>query len=351
MMVRAGERAYVYAKTCGIIGKSFVGRRIGALGPAARLSELDRLVFASGARELPERELLPDIEKRIIRRSVDAAVSIVGCFARPPELFILLVQSYECADLKTALASLKSGEIPAAKPSFTNIGRFGTVNFGAWPDLKAMLKGTDYVFALKDAASGQGPENSAAEAGDSVIASETALETAIDQHYYRKLWKALFALKKNDRRAAEKIIREEISLRNAAWALRLRAYYGMDGGEVRKYLIAIPGHEELAKAALDALKLPLDSRREWEKWAFADYLNGEGAGVWRADPRFFQNAAAGRLYRLALHHFRRNPLSLDTVFCFIKLKQFEEDLLTSAAEGLGLGMSSRDVFDLLEVSS
>jgi hypothetical protein len=31
------------------------------------------------------------------------------------------------------------------------------------------------------------------------------------------------------------------------------------------------------------------------------------------------------------------------------LKLFEEDLLTSDAEGLGLGMSSRAVFDLLEV--
>ena len=39
----------------------------------------------------------------------------------------------------------------------------------------------------------------------------------------------------------------------------------------------------------------------------------------------------------------------DAAACFIKLKQFEEDLLTSVAEGLGLGMSGRDVFSLLEV--
>jgi vacuolar-type H+-ATPase subunit C/Vma6 len=176
------------------------------------------------------------------------------------------------------------------------------------------------------------------------------LETALDRHYYQRLWKALFGLKKSDRPAAEKIIREEIVLRNASWALRLRVYYGMNADEVRKYLIGIPGHDELIKDAVAALEFPLDSRREWEGWKLAGCLNGETGGAWRADPRSFQNAAAERLYALALHHFRRRPLSLDTVFCFIKLKQFEEDLLTSAAEGLGIGMSSRDVFDLLEMN-
>jgi len=41
---------------------------------------------------------------------------------------------------------------------------------------------------------------------------------------------------------------------------------------------------------------------------------------------------------------------LDSCFCFIKLKQFEEDLLTSYAEGLGMGMSGKDVLAMLELS-
>jgi vacuolar-type H+-ATPase subunit C/Vma6 len=47
--------------------------------------------------------------------------------------------------------------------------------------------------------------------------------------------------------------------------------------------------------------------------------------------------------------FRRRPFSIDTAFCFIKLKQFEEDVLTSVAEGLGMGMSGEDIFAVLEV--
>jgi hypothetical protein len=328
----------VYAKACGIIGKSFVGRRISALSSLSRLSELDRLVFSGGARELPEKELLPDLERRISGRSVNAVISIVNCFNNPPEFFVLLVRNYEYADLKTALASLdengeQGGRAEKEKPAFADLGRFGTVRFGLWPDIEAMIRGTEFEPLYKNRAKVSG-----------------TLETALDRHYYQRLWKALFKLKKSDRHTAEKITREEISLRNAAWALRLRVYYGMNADEVKKYLVEIPGHDELVKDAVAALDFPLDSRREWENWNLEAYLNRETGGAWRADPRSFQNAAAERLYGLALRHFRRRPLSLDTVFCFIKLKQFEEDLLTSGAEGLGLGMSSRDVFDILEMN-
>jgi vacuolar-type H+-ATPase subunit C/Vma6 len=80
-------------------------------------------------------------------------------------------------------------------------------------------------------------------------------------------------------------------------------------------------------------------------------LNPEIPGrSWTADPRYFQNAAGDYLYKLALRAFRRRPFSLDTAFCFIRIKQYEEDLLTSVAEGLGLGMSGQDVFALLEVT-
>ena len=332
--MRLGERAYAYAKACGIIGKSFVGRRIGALRPLSRLSELDRLVFSAAARDFPERELLPDLERRIIGRAVSAVLSIVNCFNKPPEFLVLLVRNYEYADLKTALASLDGSGKEREKPPFTALGRFGTVRFDLWPDIEAMIRGTEFdpLYRNRDKAAGT-----------------MAVETALDRHYYQRLWKALFKLKKSDRQAAETIIREEITLRNASWALRLRVYYGMDAGEVKKYLIGIPGHDELLRDAVAALDFPLDSRDEWERWKLEGCLNRETGGSWRADPRSFQNAAAERLYTLALRRFRRRPLSLDTVFCFIKLKQFEEDLLTSSAEGLGIGMSSRDVFDLLEM--
>jgi len=69
---------------------------------------------------------------------------------------------------------------------------------------------------------------------------------------------------------------------------------------------------------------------------------------WTANPRYFQNAASQYLYHLAMKSFHRSPMSVSATFCFIKIKQFEEDILTSVAEGLALGMDSTSVFKLLE---
>jgi hypothetical protein len=342
----AGERAYAYAKACGIIGKSFVGKRIPRLAGVSRLSELDRLVFPGSARELPERELLSDMERRFTLRAVESVKTIAECFSRPPEFLVRLVRVYEYIDLKSALAALAGDGAERrgqSAPFFHDLGRFQTVNFGAWPDLDRMIRGTEFE-ALPGRKEGAGQDMS--------------VQTAIDRFYYEKLWESLFALRCEDRRQTEKILSAEISLRNASWTLRLRTYYGMQADEVREHLVAIPsGRRNSARrnsgrgnSAEDApLELPLDSRTEWKKWRWECFLNPEEAGEWTADPRYFQNAASRHLYRMALRQLRLRPFSLDAVFCFIKLKQFEEDLLTSSAEGLGLGMSGRDVFAVMEV--
>ncbi|MDR2701116.1 MAG: V-type ATPase subunit [Spirochaetaceae bacterium] len=344
-MIGAGERAYAYAKACGIIGKSYLGRRIAALHPVSRLSELDRLVFGMEAKELPERELLPDLERRFSRRSVSAITAILNSYKNPPELLILLIQVYEYADLKTALTLIAEGEI-TAKPAFTPLGRFGTVHFEAWPDPKAMLAGTDFEFLLKRYFNKAGSAEKLSDENEGI-----SLEAALDRHYYSRLWASLKKLKKKDRRAAEKITAEEISLRNCAWVLRLRTYYGMKDYEVKQHLIDIKETPGLCADALAALEFSLDNHSEWEKWKRFRFLNpGSFSGSWQADPRYFQNAASEYLYRLALHNFRLQPSSIDTIFCFIKLKQFEEDLLTSNAEGLSMGMSGREVLTMLETA-
>ena len=75
-MTGLGERAYAYAKACGIIGKSFVGKRIHLLEKAGSLSELDRMVFPDSSQNLPEKELLFDLEKRISERAVNSIISL-----------------------------------------------------------------------------------------------------------------------------------------------------------------------------------------------------------------------------------------------------------------------------------
>ncbi|MDR2767043.1 MAG: V-type ATPase subunit [Treponema sp.] len=340
-MAGAGERAYVFARACGIISKSWVvRRRIAPLRAVNRLAELDRLIFAGSAKELPEKELLRDLEGRLIRRSVAQIVSIIGSYKHPPEVLIRLLKVYEYADLKTIVALARDKVLPRQPPDHADISPYAAIRHDAWPDLAAMLEGSEYAFIIDR----RGELAVIPDGKDGGI----TVETALDRDYYGKLWKSLFTLKKSDRVVSEKIIREEIALRNCAWVLRLRTYYGMKADEVRRHLVTVEGEHFTADAEA-ALELPLDNREAWTRWKRFNFLNG-GAFPWRADPRFFQNGASEYLYRLAMRNMRVRPLSIDTAFCFIKLKQFEEDLLTSYAEGLALGMSSEDFPGVLEAA-
>jgi vacuolar-type H+-ATPase subunit C/Vma6 len=344
-MPDTGERSYAYAKACGIIGKSFVGKRVRGLERASRLSELDRIVFSASAKSLPEKELLRDLEKRIINREVNSIISIVECFSKPPEFFTLLIRSYEYTDLLSAINASREKEKSA--PGHVDLGRFQTVRFEAWPDIPKMIEGTAFKSLLEKS------EKAGADKGG------FSLQSVFDQHYYSALWNALISLPSGDRQAAKKILSDEISLKNSSWALRLRTFYQMTADEIRPHLVDIPlkggmrrgkNQQSLAKEAEACLDYQLDNYSDWSSWRWKDFLNPPFEGRhWQADPRFFQNAASRYLYNLAKHNFRLNPSSLDTVFCFIKLKQFEEDILTSSAEGLGIGMPVRDTISMLGV--
>jgi vacuolar-type H+-ATPase subunit C/Vma6 len=329
-MTNQGERAYAHAKACGIIGRSFVGRRIANLENAARLSELDRMIFPNSFANLPERELLFDLEKRIEDRTANSLLTIVRGFSKPPEFLVLLLLAYEYTDLKNAAISII--EKDPEPPPHMDLGRFSTVNFSAWPDLRKMVEGTQYTFLLLMRKNNPDKQTE-------II----ALESALDSHYYNALWKSLHSLPIRERRVSEKILSDEISLKNSSLALRLRHCYNMREDEVKAHLVDIK-----AEDAIQSLEYPLDSFDEWSKWRWKVLLNPEIPGRhWSADPRHFQNAASRHLYHLARHNFYSGSTSLDTIFCFFKLKQFEEDLLTGVAEGIGIGMTPREVFSTL----
>ena len=333
---------YVYAKACGIIGKSFVGKRSSSLSNLHSLSELDRLVFPDHHRDLPAREMLADIEKRIIDRTVRQIMTIAGAYENPPEIIIRMLRSYEYGDLKICIQHIASGK--KEPPFFCDIGRLRTINFDAYPDIDAMLKNTEFDFLLS-----QDLKNL------KTGADTAAVETKIDALFYSSLIEDLYRLSAEDREIIQRMLADEISLRNCTWALRLRTYYQKMASEALKHLMDLKlrgkNDASLAAEAVQSLDFPLDTRSSWNGWKWEKFLNSEQASAhWSADPRHFQNAASGYLYKLAMRSFHRTPLSVSSVFCFIKIKQFEEDLLTSVAEGLALGLDSSVVFRLLEVS-
>jgi len=336
---------YAYAKACGIIGKSFVGKRISFLADLRSLNELDRIISPDHHSDLPGRELLSDLERRIIARTVRQILVIAGSFVNPPEIIVRMLRAYEYSDLKICIQRIAAGKKDL--PVLCDIGRFRTVRFEAFPDLGAMLANTEFEPLLSH-------ELKSVKTGGIDIAP---VETKLDGIFYRGLVESLSRLPAEDRMITRRILADEISLRNCVWALRLRVYYQKRAEETGKYLMDINlrtgtgKNISLAQEAMESLDFPLDSRSSWEGWKWEKFLNPEESNAhWKADPRHFQNAASKYLYKLAMRGFRRSPMSASAIFCYIKIKQFEENLLTSIAEGLALGIDGTGVFGLLEVS-
>ena len=339
------DGGYAYAKAGWFIGKSFLGKKISSLSGLHTLGELDRLIFPEHYRELPGRELLADLEHRITRRNVRQILKVVNSYPQPPKLLIRMIKSFEYNDLKECLRHIAGGkkEIPV----ICDIGRFKTIHFNAYPDIAAMLKKTEFEYMLSHELRSVTPGMDL-----------TSIETRLDYHFYQGLVESLSQLTEDDREAAQRLLADEISLRNCVWALRLRTYYQKSEIETVKYLMNFKllgnihfKRAHLAAEAKASLDFPLDIRQNWYGWRWERFLNPEEAAVhWIADPRHFQNAASQYIYHLAYHGFHSSPMSVSAIFCFIKLKQFEEDLLTSIAEGLSLGMDSSFVLKMLEVS-
>ena len=275
---------YAYAKASWIIGKSFLGKRMASLYGIHTLDELDKLLFPDNYRELPGRELLRDLEKRVAYKSERQILSVINSFAEPPRL----------------LTRMKAVESPARSNE------------------------------------------------------ETIPANSIE--YYKGLIDCLWQLDSEDRELAAKFISDEISLLNSSWVLRLRGFYQKSETEISKYLMdsrLLGGvyQKGIAAEVKMAMDLPLDVRQEWKGWRWERFLNHEeSAAHWTVDPRHFQNAASQYLYHRGFHNFHSLPMSVSAIYCFIKLKHYEEDLLISLAEGLSLGMDSSSVFKLLEVS-
>ena len=334
---------YAYAKACGIIGKSFIGKRMPSLYGLHSLTDLDNLLFPDSYSSLPSRDLLPDLENRITMRAVSQIFSIVDSYSKPPKLIEYMLRTYEYNDLKSCIHALAAGKKEA--PSICDIGRFRTINFKAFPDINKMLKNTEFEFLLNE-------ELQTITHNMDVV----TIESKIDDVFYRGLAKSLNQLYDEDHWVMQKYLIDEISLHNCTWALRLRSYYHKGNDEIKKFLMDIKIHGKkkgsLTSEAIQSLEYPLDSRYQWERWKWEELLNPEEPAIhWRLDPRYFQNAASNYLLKLAMRYFRRNPMSTSAIFCFIKLIQIEEDILTSIAEGLALGMDSTAVFSLLEVKS
>jgi hypothetical protein len=294
-----GARAYLYAKACGMTAKSFVEGRVSRLAAVSSMAAFEALVFGD-APSGETGETIDTIERRLGRREDEAIAKIITLFphTKPPELLRMLAES----------------------------DRYGQVHSGETDEENGLSP------EMRDL-SGIARQNSA---------------------YYTALWRELEKTPLADRRLITNIIAEEIRLKNAVWALRLRVYYALPLEQIKAFLIMAGQGKNKATLYADALKAlepDIEEESQWYGWRLWKYVNKPVSGqYWKIDPRFFQNQASLYLYHLARKALRRSPFTLDTACCFIKLKQFEKEVLTAVAEAVRLGLTGADALAILGLS-
>lgn len=333
-MERVGADAFVYARACGLFARSWTGARARPLFAATRLQDLWALLYAEDVPLLPEGLLARQIERKSEERAVHSFVKLLSVYDTCDPVSLALISRYEYANLKGAIASLSLKNTD--EPYRVDIGKFSFINWKKWPDLAAMTRNT--VVSWLDAVP---------EPPDLV-----AMEIRLDHQYYQILWDALESLQAKDKASAEKLIREEIILKNIGWALRLRVYYGMDAKAIIPFLAREKREDGeraiLSSPAMAILEKPLDAWEAWSAWKYAWLLNPHEEGVpWTVDPRWVELASDRYLYRLARTQFHQAPFTVGTLVSFFRIQMLEIQMIRVASEGLRLGADESQMRDFM----
>jgi len=255
------------------------------------------------------------------------SLMVLSGFKEAPAVLIHLVRSHEYAALKDCVSSIVRGEVPG---TFPDLGRFSSVNTKSFPKLGAMVKNTvhDWIPAKP------------------VPGDLVSIESGLDTRYYTDLLDLSGKEHGRAGRCIHAMARDEVILRNCAWALRMRFNFNWDAAASRAYLIGVD--KGLAGEALAVFSLSANERHAWKSWAFEPFFGDSQETSWRPDAVEFERRAAFHLYKRTLIGFRLHPLSIVPLYCLIKLKDFEVDLLTMVMEALRLGMEEKEIRSFLE---
>jgi hypothetical protein len=320
------EPAYIYARVCGSLARSFLGGRAASLATSHRVGEAWRSIFGEAPPALPEGELATAAELGVRARAKLALDGIAGTLLKSEPFFAALARKWEVAYLKSLLAAVieRSPEAPvpgdrSLEPSFDTRG---------YPDLERMLGDSRFSWVL-----------------ESGLDDLAAVKNRLDRQYYSELWDSIETIPPGLRASIPDLLRSEAELTNLAWGLRLRLYYSMGEAEIEGLLIALDG-TDVKSPALEALGRSADSRSEWVGWKWEGLVpdvRREAGGDWRFDVRGFESAARRYLYRRL---YRRLHLDIDSfvpLYSYFRIKEFETTALHGIIEGIKLEAPAAEI--------
>ncbi len=320
------EPAYVYARVCGSLARSFLGDRAASLAMSHRVGEAWREIFDETPPVLPEAELATAAERGVRARAFEALRGIAGPFLQSEPFFAALVRKWEFAYLKSVLAAVVEAsseaptiEDPHLEPSFLVQG---------YPDLDKMLRGTRYHWIVETG-----------------LDDLPAVKNRLDRQYYSELWDEARLIPEGLGAGIPELLRVEAELENLVWGLRLKRYYSLSASEIEALLIDLPGID-VRSSTLKAVGLRADSRSEWVGWRWESLLpdaRREDGGEWYLDVRGFETAAHQYLYRML---YRRLHIEFDSyvpLYSYFLIKEFEVKALHGIIEGIKLEAPAAEI--------
>lgn len=325
-MDKSAADAYVYAKSSGMLVRSFTKKRSRMLFSARSLHELWTMLFKKEVPPVPETLLAKEIELEAFAQFVKDYDSLLRCYSKPAPLLISLLRSYEYSNLKEAGSALASGS--SEMPAIVDISPYGLINWKKWPDLKLMTAGTDFSWFNKI------PE----------FSERMDTDYRLDCQYVEQLWKAARKTDAACRSVILELLGEKIRIDNAVWALRLKLYYEMPRDQILKYLAySSPEHDEkdtLVQEAVKILDFETDNHEKWASWKYSFLLNPHEEGnLWNVDPGWIYNAYKKRYVEKAWRLFHLHPFTDCPLVCWFIIKRNELDLIRTAAESIRLNVA------------
>ncbi|MCR4580274.1 MAG: V-type ATPase subunit [Treponema sp.] len=337
-MDKEAAGAYIFAKASGILGKSFVGDRAEILFNQKNLQDLWSLLFRSHPPMVPEVLLARQIEVDSLDQFIKQYAELVYAYDNPDPILMDQLYIYEAENLKELGAALCKGEKEC--PSIRNLGKYSLLNYSAWPDIKAITKGS--IFSWYNHVPG--------------VHEQQEMELKVDMQVIRHLWNSVEKEKGSDYLALMKIYKNEYVIKNVVWALRLKLYYEMSDEQILEKLIYVtdgPSKKDpLAGPAIHALELPLDDYNAWAASKFCNYINPHTEGlVWTVNPSWIEKISRIQVNKLAWNTFHMYPLSVCSLISWYKIKHFELNCIRTAVESLRLNIGSEEAMSAVGITA
>ena len=336
-MDKSGADAFVFAKANGILGKSFVNNRARLLFGQKSLADLWTLIFKSQPPLVPEVMLSQQIEEKAFQTFIEQYITFINQYDHPDQVLVDQLSLFEVENLKQIGSALCNGE--TSLPAIMDLGKFSTLNYKAWPDIKKITKGTAFSWY------NHVPD----------IHEQRELDFKLDIQVCRHLWHSLENEKGEAAEALRELYRQEFIIKNVVWVLRLRLYYEMKNEEIMNHLIYVtdkPGRSDpIASAAIKVLDWPLDEAAPWLNWKYASLVNPYIPGqLWQIDPVWIEKRSRVEINRKAQKLFHQFPSDSVFLIGWYKMKEFELGCIRTAVESVRLNVNSDEAMNALGLS-